>query len=159
MKALQPDFTQTPQETGHDTAPASLHWQPPSAAKAYGAGPESAAARPGAWHEAVFAASVTWVRNIATSSSHLHGGPTHASGRVSRTCGGPRARSRSCLNISLLFAYCLLMTLFKQRILPGSWFLMRRRVLCSDLKIFVATVLGIMHDVAGRVGDSLRQLS
>ena len=40
----------------------------------------------------------------------------------------------------------------------GIWFLMRRRAWWGDLKIFFATLLGIMHRVAGRVSVSLRQL-
>ena len=37
----------------------------------------------------------------------------------------------------------------------GNLFLMRRRACCSDFGIFFATVLGIMHRIAGRVNRSL----
>ena len=40
----------------------------------------------------------------------------------------------------------------------GLWFLIRRRAWWADLKIFFATMLAIMHRVAGRVSVSLRQL-
>ena len=40
----------------------------------------------------------------------------------------------------------------------GNLFLTRRRACCSDFGIFFATVLGIMHRIAGRVSRSLRQL-
>ena len=42
--------------------------------------------------------------------------------------------------------------------ITGNWFLMRRRAWWADLKIFFATLLGIMYRVAGRVSVSLRQL-
>ena len=53
-------------------------------------------------------------------------------------------------------ALVLLITLATNII--GIWFLMRRRAWWGDLKIFFATLLGIMHRVAGRVSVSLRQL-